>query len=272
MSTSSCPSAQARSVSAHASGWNCTPHADPTRNAWYGYIGDDASHTAPRGRSTTASACMLGCGVRWRSSASAATGPTTASPTASGRQRTSARPASRPGGAATWTRPPRATASSWAPRQMPSVGTPRVLASASSARSSGSQGASASECADMWPPSTTRPSPTSSASGTGSPAKAATTRRSTSPSQSAKRSRWTSGELWITVTTGRGAPMEGDVTRRRYSPPRMAMQDGTGRASAYMDIRPVPSGESAPARSPTRTLGLHPANSQGSGPDSTHAC
>src|SRR5690606_15115102 len=178
-------------VGSDTSGWNCTPHAaSPTRNAWWGYMSLAASHTDPAGKADTASACMLGPG--YGSGSPAING----SDDAGARQRTSTTPDSRPAGADTSTRPPQATASSWAPRQMPSVGTADPTDATRRSRTAGSQGATASSYADIWPPSTIRPP--STAGGTASPAYGRTTSKSTPSNHSPMRSSGHAGSCSMT--------------------------------------------------------------------------
>ncbi len=108
--------------------WNCTPQASrPSRNASLVQTGELASWIAPGGRSMTASTC------HWITSGVIGVGPNSGSVAALARLAISWAPYSGPSGLRA-TRPPVATASSWAPRQMPSVGTSRATASASSRR------------------------------------------------------------------------------------------------------------------------------------------
>ena len=100
------------------------PHASrPSRKAWFSHPGELASCTAPGGSAVMASKC------HWMTSGVIGSGPNSGSVAAVARLATSWAPISGPSGLAS-TRPPFATASSWPPRQTPSVGTSALTAAA----------------------------------------------------------------------------------------------------------------------------------------------
>ena len=116
--------------------------------------------------------------ARWAARmASAATAPKTGSLSPAAVMVSSTTPTSSLPSAGTAVEPPRASAATWAPRQMAMAGTSSATTPRSSSRRSASQGCSPSSWALMEPPSTTRPSPISSREGMGSPRQGRTMRR-----------------------------------------------------------------------------------------------
>ena len=144
--------AQGRRMSASTSGWCWTPHTvGANRAACTSTPRARGQHARPRrGASVTTSSCQCTprrgvatvdiSGSRWASGVQ----PSVQQPELSGRA------------GCVSTVPPRATAASWWPRQMPSTGTPSAACSRIRCFVGPSQGVSASSLAPIAPPSTTR--------------------------------------------------------------------------------------------------------------------
>ena len=134
----------------------------------------------------------------------------------------------------TLTRPPRAAARIWWPRQMASTGSPAPTASRSPSARSPIHGCRAASWAPMGPPSTTAPSPHEDACGTGSSHRR-TVPQSTSGSHSASLSGGHSGCGWKIVilvivsfrvvpwSLRRDAPEDGSSAARPMGAPVIAV-------------------------------------------------